>query len=202
MARTSRRPNVTAGSAEGREIGLDDRELPGGLPHIGNPETHPEKTPEKARRHVPSINQHRVPDPDPDAPYADPRAGEKVVVPKSPPLHEDQYAVPVYQVEQPGKDRLHRKALCDNILVPAAGSDPIPVCGRDFRRIAVRLLNEDANNDIRFSEERSSLLEGRGSLLWHGTNSYTQIETQDELFAIGVSAAALMSVVLVTEVNN
>src|SRR6185437_12899270 len=195
MSRTSRRPSVSPHSGEGREIGLDDREIPGGVNHIGNAETHPNKAAVPARRHVPSINEHRVPDPDPDQPYADPNSGEKVLIPVSPALPEEHYAVPVYQVQAPGKGERYRESICEFITVPAPTAVPVLVCGRDDERIEIRLLNEDANNDIRFAENPDTLIEGRGALLWHGTNSYTQVPTQGYLYALGVTAACQMSVI-------
>src|SRR6185312_8153392 len=203
MSRTSRRPSVSPHSGEGREIGLDDREIPGGVNHIGNAETHPDKAVVPARRHVPSINEHRVPDPDPDKPYEIPDRGEKVHVPASPALPEEHYAVPVYQVSAPDKGKVYRDAICEFITVPGPNStnaNPILVCGRDDERIEIRLLNEDQNNDIRFAENPDTLIEGRGTLLWHGTNSYTQVPTQGYLYAFAVTAACQMSVIRITEV--
>ena len=199
--RTPRRPTVSPHSGEGREIGLDDREIPSGLNHLSNPETPSAKPAVPARQHLPAMNEHGVPDDNPDASYEQPEAGTVLI---SEPLPEgrEYYAVPVYQVEEPGKGKVHRKALCNSITVPASGSDPIRVCSRDDGRVEVRILNEDPANDIRFSESIATLIEGGGALLWHGTNSYTPIPTQDELWAVGASAACVMSVVLVTEVND
>lgn len=180
-----------------------DRDIPGGLPHISNAETHQTKVAVPAKRVIPPVNEHGVPDANPDAPYDIPEAGQILNFPAEE-LDREMYAVPVYQVDKPGKTSTHRAALCDNVLVPglSTSSDPIQVCGRDYGRVELRILNEDANNDIRFSEDRTALLEGRGALLWHGTNSYTMLHTQDELYAIGVTAACLMSVIRITDVNN
>lgn len=201
MARTSRRPRISADSGEGRQIGLDDRELPGGLPHIGNAETHQARVAIPAHRHTPSINEHRVADENPDEPYNLPEAG-KVKAPRYQPLPKDRYALPFYQVSHPGKAPQHPLSMGDNVLAPAAGSDPFHLCGIDYSRFEVQLLNEDANNDARWSHERSILIDGKGSLLKHGATSYTKIRTQDDVWIVGVTNAVLVSTIITTEVNN
>lgn len=201
MSRTPRRPRISADSGEGREIGLDDRELPGGLPHISNAETHQSKAAVPARRHVPNINEHRVPDADPDAAYELPEAG-KVKEPRYAPPVKEEYALPVYIRAHPGKAPQHTLSMGDQILVPATGNDPFPLCGKDYKRFEVQLLNEDAANDIRWSHERDILIEGKGALLKHGATSYTKIRTQDEVWVIGVTNACLLSTIITTDVNN
>lgn len=204
MGRTSRRATIAPDSGEGRQIGLDDREIPGGLEHIGNAETHQDKVEVPASRQTPSINMHRVEDDNPDAHYAKPKAGRDTPRRKPEPIVPELHSVPVYVVEQPGKVAKHRQAFADNMTVHILSDavDIQQICGRDASRVEVRILNEDPNNDIRFSHDRGILLEGRGSLLWHGTNSYTTIPTQDELYAVAVTADCLMSIILVTEVNS
>lgn len=203
MARTPRKPTVSPQSGEGRQIGLDDREIPGGLPHLGNAETHSEKAKVPVSETIPSINEHRVYDPKRAEKYDNPEGG-KVVIPKPAALPDERYAVPVYNVEHPGKTRMHLMALADNILVPvpSATADPIAICGKDYGRLEVLLLNEDPANDVRVSEERSFLLEGRGAIIKHGATGYTKIRTQDTLYAAASTAACLMSVILVTDVND
>jgi len=77
----------------------------------------------------------------------------------------------------------------------------------------VLILNEDSTVDIRVSQDKSQLMNpqaqgaagggGGGSLIWHGTNSYTKFATQGELWAVTTtSSKALLSVIIVTEVND
>lgn len=197
-----RKPQISPHSGEGRALGLDDRHIPGGLEHIHNTEVPGGKPNVPAERHIKDSEAHGVPPEDPDKPYAKPEAG-KILLPQPEPLPDIETAVPVYIIEQSGKGKVHRTSLCDTKLIPATGNDPVRLCSRDDNRVAVHLLNEDTANDVRFAEDRATLVEGRGALLSHFSNSYVEVPTQDELYAIGTGATAVsVSVVQVTEVNG
>lgn len=196
--------NTSHSPRRSKELGIDDTALPGGLQHIGNAETHVSKVPVPAHRHIPAMNEHGVPDADPDKSYELPEAG-RVLPPKYVRAKTEEYhAVPTYNVQHPDKTPTHRMTLADVITVPGnTAVEPIRICSVDYDRVEVQLLNEDPANDIRVSEERSALLEGKGAILKHGALSYTKFTTQDTMYAYGTTASPVMlSVAITTEINN
>ena len=197
-----RRTAVSPHSGEGRELGLDDREIPGGLNHLANAESHVSKAHVPATEHIKAGEAHGVPPRDPDEPYASPRPGERVVTPKPAQLPREEDAVPVFIVEGPGRQRVRRDVAAEQITVPAAGSDPVRVCSVDSNRVQISLLNDDAANDNQFSESIGTVIEQRGAILPHGATSYRTLKTQGELWALSTAASAVkMSKIIETEIN-
>ena len=113
-------------------------------------------------------------------------------------------AVPVYIVE--GQDgRVRRETAMDSVLVTGTATgaiDPVRLCTRDDSRVNIRLLNEDANNNLRIGSY-TELSESRGAMLPAVTNTYTTLETQDEVFAIPAVAGttAKVSIIITPEVR-
>jgi hypothetical protein len=189
-----------SGDLESREFGVPEADLPGGIRHVVNPETVQAKTVAPPERPADYHKYHGVPSDDGLYETPDPeitRAARPAPVPK---LHD---AVPVFIVE--GLDgRVRREVACDSVLVSgtALGAvDPVRLCGRDENRVDIRLLNEDAANNLRIGSY-SELAEGRGSMLPAVTNTYTTLTTQDELFALPAVAGttAKVSLIITTEV--
>jgi hypothetical protein len=205
-----RAPQAGPGTPEGDEIGLSALQDPAGSPipgltgNIANYETARQKVPvgEALPEHrgmmahgVPpeeaatteeralmeragTLAQHRPPTP--------PQTGAPR--PRPP-------AVPVYIVEGEGGPRVIRSAAPRHIQVPAAGADPVRVCGISAARVRIGLLNEDTATNIRFANKIGDLSVGGGALLPYPVNSYQWFRTQDELYAISAGAALLLSII-------
>ena len=200
--RTPRKPAIISPqSGEGREIGLDDREIPGGLEHLANPETPATKPVVPATRYFKKSNDHGVPADQPDVPYDRPVAGKITAVPPVPLPPEDS-AVPVYLVEAPGKGKVRREVTAEQVTVPGNASDPVRLCSVDPDRVMVSLLVNDVANDVVISEQPSTIIEGRGAILPHTAVSYKELTTQGDLWALSTVAAGVkVSVILETEIN-
>jgi hypothetical protein len=102
--------------------------------------------------------------------------------------------VPVYIVAEGGGAVPLLKAALRQVIVPAAGSDPIVLVPRNFHRTSVRLLNESAN-PVRITFD---LTETGGALLPATMTSYLEIDCQDEICAYqpaGNTGVAAVSVI-------
>ena len=105
-----------------------------------------------------------------------------------------------------------RKTFAFNVRVNAGNSAQVTrIFDRDRRRLKAKVLNEDSSVDIRISACEEELqtesaqgtgTAGSGALIWHGTNSFTDLEEcQDAMFALCTTAStALLSVLITTEV--
>lgn len=190
----------------GRQLGLDSRDIPGGLPHLVNPESPPSKPAVKEPRPLfTGMNAHGVPDPDPELGYTDTPTDVRPG-PRSEPVPKWHDAVPVYQVEGPvASAKRKRVSACDGpITAPlSTAADPVRLCGSDPYRVQIQILNESTVIDVRVGT-RSDVLEGRGALISHFTNTYLRLASQDELFAMSASSSttAAVSVILETEIPD
>lgn len=200
MRTAPRKPRIDPHSPEGLDIGLPDDDIPGGIPHIGNAETHETKVKVPASRYAPSMNEHGVTGDDMDKPYDQPEAG-KTLKPGFQRPHEREYhPLPMFLVEHPHKTPQYRESFCDLITVQTG--EPTPIASRDYGRVDIQLLNEDSANDVRIADNEATLLEGRGSVLKHGATGYTRLRTQGRLYAVASVAACELSVIITTEVNR
>lgn len=200
-----------SGDLASREYGVPQADIPGGKTHLVNPQTQHRRPPGVHERGADEHKYHGVEPTEPDGYVTPPDASDDRRPSRPAPAPKEVHAVPVYQVEGPQGSKVRRRALPFNIRVHASTSAEVTrICDRDDNRVSVRLLNEDSTVDIRISHQEEELLTasaqgtggaGAGALLWHGTNSYTQIETQEPLYALTTSAStALLSVIIVTEV--
>jgi hypothetical protein len=90
--------------------------------------------------------------------------------------------VPVRIVQE--VPRTIRTSTARNFTCTAAGGEPVRLCPIDPNRVSVKILNEDTASNIRFAHLPGELAGGGGALLpWPG-NSYVEIATQDELWAV------------------
>ena len=198
-----------SGDLESREFGVPQADLPGGKTHVVNPPTRQVKPGGVPERPADYHKYHGVPSD--DGPYELP-PGDITPGPAPMPAPMVHEAVPVYIVEEPEKHRVRRDCVATNINIPAAGAEPTRVCSENPQRVEILILNEDSNNDIRFSSDLTELITtgaqgtgpaAGGALLWHGTNSYTKLRTQGELWAVSTAAASVrMSVVEISDVNE
>jgi hypothetical protein len=215
MGRASGRKNTTPrqpapGSPEGDETGLSTRQDPAGSPipgltgNISNYETVQQKpaVADGSFDEFRGMMAHGVPN-------ASELTEERALMerdgtiaqhrPPAPPEHHvprvKPAPVPVYLTQPQGGAETFLSASPRHLTVPAAGSDPARVCGRSPKRNRIGLLNEDTANNIRFAVRIGDLSTGGGALLPWPVNSYTWLETQDELYAISVGPAVVLSVI-------
>jgi hypothetical protein len=213
---TQRKPEVLEvepDSPLGRQLGMSQRTqgvpspIPGGKRHRGNHSTVRQEVPvPDSEPEITDQNAHGVP---PGSATSRERAeierGPNTVHATMPrPQHptkgpEKPMPIPVYVV-QDARNNVLRSAAPHNITVPGTGSDPVRLCGADGTRTAVMLLNESTAQNIRFAQTLADLTNGGGALLPWPTNSYTRIDTQDELYALTTSStAATISIIQVFE---
>lgn len=194
---TGRSVEVTAPeSAEGRDIGLSDRQLgtpspiPGGEKHLVNHQTMRQAVPEvEPRPEFRGVMTHGVPPEKhtaheraasmrgPDSTH-DPKphyAEKKVPIPP----------VPVIVVSTGNDIRSLRSSSDRRYTLPAAGSEPVRLVGANSHRVEILLLNEDPSHHIRFSKFIASLQSPHnGAVLPATSSSYLKLTTQDELYGI------------------
>jgi hypothetical protein len=191
---------VEPGSAEGRDIGLSDRELgdpspiPGGETHLVNHQTMRQLAPTPVPR--PEFRgdmAHGVP---PEKHSAHERAAAmrgpnsahdpRPVPPHEPGPHEHPVPpVPVTIVEQGRDTRPLRTSSHRRYQLPPAGSEAVRLVGRNSGRVDLLMLNEDPTHNIRFAQRPSELDQpNAGTVLPATTSSYLRIRTQDELYGV------------------
>lgn len=108
--------------------------------------------------------------------------------------------VPVYIVPLAGGNRPLKKASAIRVPVPAAGAQPVPLCGRDLHRTRVQLLNESATV-IRLVDGPTAQVTpgGNGAALPASMTGYLPIDTQEAIYAIADSGAATLYVSVISE---
>ena len=206
MAKTRRPPRVSPDSKEGREIGLDDRDIEGGLAHLPDKPVVKREEPETAEplAEFRGMMAHGV--------YAD---DEKFEFPRdlakldkegppeyAKPEHLEE-PVPVFVVEQPEARKVRRECLFNKLTVTVTGGEPTRLCSVDPDRVHVYLLNADSANDALFSNQIAGVLAGNAGILPHGMTSYLRLSHQGELWAQSANATAVsLYVIQETEVSG
>lgn len=221
MSRASGRKNPARepvpGTPEADEIGLTGRQgakgtspIPAGStggPHIVNRQSFRQPVPvgEQLPEHG-GIMAHGVP---PEAHTAHERGDAmrgpnevKQPVPAYRKTPDGPLPVPVYLVERAAAKPINTLAS-DKFTVPAAGSDPIRIAGRDKTRHKILLMVETAAGaggaapqGIRIDHEVGNLTFGGGALVRAGAVSYLKLECNDELFAVSTdSGVCVLSVI-------
>jgi hypothetical protein len=199
------------GDLESREFGVPQADIPGGKQHIVNAPTHPVRPgPEDVEVRPADLHKFHGVEPHDLGQYVTPPdATQDQDAPKPEPEPQITDAVPVYIVESP-ESKVIRKNILFNINVGNSTTRPVRICGTDPNRVEIQVLNEDSATDIRICETEAGLQlasaqgtgpAGDGALIWHGTNSYTRIRGQGELYALTTSAtaSARLSVIIITE---
>ena len=199
-----------SGDLAAREFGVPQADIPGGVRHLVNPQTFVDSPGPKIPRPVDYHKEHGVEPHDWGQYVLPPDESEHYPAERPVPLPQIHDAVPVYIEEHPQKRRVIRSSICFNMSINAAGTEPSRICGRDPNRVEILILNEDSTTDIRvgnLSDLQTVSAQGTGpadagALIWHGTNSYTKIKSQDFLFGVTTIAGtkARLSVILVTEI--
>lgn len=201
-------PDKDEGGADtpaGRQLGLDSRDIPGGRPHLVNPEspaTRPATT--EPRPLFEGMNAHGVVDPDTGPGYTatpdDPRpvpAQRPVPVPK---WHD---AVPVYEVEGPKSRVIRTTTSVGPYTMPATDTGPHRICDRDPNRVSVYVTNENATagNIIRIGT-RAEVDQSVGFGLAGNRSTSPDLKSQDELYVWNPTGTAITySAILVTEIE-
>lgn len=202
-----------SGDLAAREYGVPQADLPGGVRHLVNLQTFVDSPAPYEPRPADYHKEHGV-EPDDWGQYVTPPDESEHYPAERPiPLDHIPDAVPVYEVQHPHKDRYIRTAVCFNVNIRsnATGQEPSRICNRDPNRVMVLLLNEDSTNDVRISSGLTELQLSQaagsagsadeGAIILHNLNSYTKIETQDQLFGLSTAASSVrLSVILVTEI--
>jgi hypothetical protein len=178
------RQTPRANSGEGRELGIDDRDIPGGLEHLVSPETPPTKPQVPAQRHLKDDVAHGVPPENPDEPYAKPEAG-KILPPVFTRPPEEEIAVPVYQVERPGDARTIRTFISGGPVTLVPGQVR-RIADRDPRRVRFYVINENgtSSNYVRIGSIEDA--DAGSGIAISGSNTLDLV-TQEELWAVNVS---------------
>ena len=115
--------------------------------------------------------------------------------------------VPVYVVEEAAGPRPLAHASTRHIIAPAAGSEPVSVCGQDVTRFLVQMLNEDTTHNCRFGtldnlqwDPANSKITG-GARLPAGATGYTVVKTQGPLYVVSEdSSTPALSIILEFEI--
>lgn len=221
------RVDVKPNTPEGDDLALSDRQvgqatshapgqgspIPGGRMHIANYPTVPQQVPiAVSGEEYRGIMAHGVA---PEHATTHERAtsmqgpnDHKPLVPKSAKEQQpDIIPVPVYIVPTQGARRPLQTAVLRSIQVPGFNGDPILVCGKDFNRTAVKLMNNDGTNGVVIGQDPTALIQDPGSatdtiggtMLPKSMTSYQEIKTQDEIWAITLHATQLVELQIIIE---
>lgn len=113
--------------------------------------------------------------------------------------------VPVYIVAEGGGARPLGRCVLQRKPAPAPGNPPNLIVNKDPKRLSVRLLNESATA-IRIMTEpiggggaATTSDTGFGALLPASMNSYLEIVTQDEIWAVADSGATTLYVSVISQ---
>ena len=145
-------PAIDPDSDFGKDLGLDDHLLPAGIPHISNRAVVEQEAPDAAPR--PEYRGHMahgvatpaaLERPQADQPMSQihrRNAMEGLATFTHPDTPVEQLVpIAVEVVERGGPKTLHAASFL-HYVIPACGSMPVRVCGRDTRRRRVHLINE------------------------------------------------------------
>jgi hypothetical protein len=207
---------VSPDSPIGRELGISDRvqgspsPIPGGKNHIQNAQSFQQRVPAPAPADFtdqPVDNAHGVYDGThlgfsraqlTQGRLASRQVPDQYYTPTAAPPR----PIPVYVVETEDRSPTYRSAAPRNIPVPVVTSAPVPICGRDPKRVELLLLNESATT-LRIGQTYTDVNSGGGALLPASMGGYLRLRTQDTLYAISTSStAATLSVIQVFDTEG
>jgi hypothetical protein len=180
-----------SGDLQAREFGVPQADLPGGVKHLVNPESPPERTTDKPRRPADYHKYHGVPSD--DGQYAVTPGVEKDRPPKPVPEPKFNEAVPVYIVEGQNQKNPIRRLITEGPQTIAANTvDPVRIAARDPHRVKLWICNENSTfaNLVRIGDWATTA-DGRG-LAIPGGSSPRDFLNQDDLFLINPSGSAIV----------
>lgn len=218
-AQSRRVPKAPAAdSPQGREIGLDDRDIPGGLHHLVQetvtdvqpavPPTPPYFRGDMAHG-VPAEHDKIIRPEDKLTPGHEARGHGSQPVHYELPAHKPD-ALPVYIEQHPDKIPKRREAITRVVSVAAFGGEPTRICSEDTERVSIRLFNEAASTGttIRVGNTQAAVAGVTATAPGDGIALVGQIwspklETQGELWGVAMAASAqTMSMVIETMVSD
>jgi hypothetical protein len=204
VAREVKRMRPTANNAVSEladEIGLDDRAIPGGIPHQVNHPVAPHYPldPGPYKDQFRGSLAHGVPGGSGGVkPKEDQfETGHKMATADPGMSYETQYLpvplkpVPVYIVEKSTGQAPLTRISAYQILVPATGA--IALCGRDLHRNHMTIFNEDSSNPVRIGYDGSAAEYG---FYIAKASSSPRFENQDAVWATSPSGDAVYVSVL------
>lgn len=196
-------------SGEGRDIGLSDKRLPGGQPHIANKAALAHRpVAEPQRAYYGGMMAHGVVAPVEHDGRITARADERslyeasdtvLTEPAPDPRHLAPIPVTIVS-EGSGKGFLLRAAY-GHVTLPAAGSQPVRIAGRDHTRRGLYIINTHATvaawiaaypGDLIADITAITTVPVAGSFLPAAQSNYTAIRDQGELFGISATSTPVI----------
>lgn len=181
-----------SGDLQSREFGVPEADIPGGIPHVVNPETHAHKPPGVFERPADYHKYHGVESDDGQYEIPDGTVGK---APRPAPLPKVTDAVPVYIVEEGGKAHSIRQLVTDGpMAIPNNPSEPVRLADRDQRRVKFWISNEadpgthTTSNAVRIGDWETTS-DQRGLLIAGGV--IKDFVTQDAVYVFNNSGAAV-----------
>lgn len=184
-------PGATeSGDLQSREFGVPQADVPGGLKHLVNTETIPEKTAHKGAQPADYHKFHGVPPQDLDLYTFPPQADEVGAVPRGEAVPRESEAVPVFITEGPGKGQRVRALFSHGPLTLAANMvDPVRLSVRDPYRHKWYVTCENTQGTLRIGSSYELLAQGYGLKLSNTTALVLQtFDTQDDVWIINLGA--------------
>lgn len=191
-----------SGNLAAREYGVPQADLPGGIPHVVNPESRPAATQGKQLKPADYRKYHGVPPID-NGQYETPsphvtRGPAPVPVP-----HRDE-AVPVYVVQEPGRHKVIRTlTTIGPLTIPANDTLPRKVCDRDLDRVTLFIMNENGTraNELRVGSYEDTLQQA-GYFIGGASGTGFEIKNcQDEVWIWNPNTSSITwSALLITEI--
>lgn len=190
-------PASVSGDLASREFGVPQADIPGGVRHLVNPETHVYPTPEIPRRPADYHKEHGVEPIDWGEYVTPPDESEHVPADRRPPEPRWNDAVPVYITESPGDkgDRIRMLITDGPITYPTGTVDPERIAVRDPHRFKFWICNETtpsaagaATPGVRIGDWETTG-EGRGMLIPAG--SIKDFNSQDDIYLINISGSSV-----------
>ena len=196
----------------GAEFGSWDKGIPGGIRHNdrNKPVEHAEPPRKEQLEPFRGMMAHGVPPA--DVGHYNREMAEAARHPYHPghtPTAVKVSPVPVYVVEGGAGAKPLAEAAYHHITLPAAGSEPVSICGQDDDRSLVQLLNESTTHNGRFGQLSDLIWDAAnatiigGAILPQAATGYTVIRTQRPLYGISADSTPIsISVILEFEVQG
>lgn len=189
-------PASESGNLEAREFGVPQADIPGGLKHLVNPQTHPSPTKAMPPRPADYHKEHGVPPDDWGDYVTPPDESEHVLAERPWPEPKWLDAVPVYVVENPGEKQVIRALVTEGPVTYATGTvDPVRIAVRDPHRTKFWIVNETAPGaagaatpGVRIGDWETTA-DGRGMLI--PAAQMKDLNTQDDIYLINTSGSSV-----------
>jgi len=187
-----------SGNLAAREFGVPQADIPGGLKHLVNPESKPTATVEVIPRPADYHKEHGVEPEDWEGYQVPPDESVRERAERPPPEPAWRDAVPIYQVDGPGKTDRILALYTEGPVTYASfgpGQDPSRIAVRDPHRRKFWIVNETAASAVGHADpgvrigDWETTADGRGLLI--PAASTQDLNTQDDIYLINVSGSAV-----------